>query len=88
MLYKAIDVWKRNEEAQLVRYRCFQVLSTGKYCVQSADFYEVPTAVAKATDLERQFLELLRDASPDTRAGGFDSLEEAIANHDKYFQRR
>jgi hypothetical protein len=38
-LYRAVDVWERDKEHAVVRYRCLESLSTGKFHVQSADFY-------------------------------------------------
>jgi len=53
--------------------------------VQSADFYRLPTDGVGISDFDHQFLELLAEESPEARSGGFDSLEEAIANHEKDF---
>jgi hypothetical protein len=53
---KAIDIWKRINEDQVVRYRCFQRLKDGFYCVQSADFYSLPLDEVKVRYLENQFL--------------------------------
>jgi hypothetical protein len=38
----SIDIWKRVDEKTLARYRCFQILTSGQYCVQSADYYHLP----------------------------------------------
>ncbi len=85
MMFKAIDVWKRLGKGRLVRYRCFQVLPGGGYCVQSADFYDAGQAEEAAAEHERQFLELLREQAPDARSSTYDTLEEAIAAHEGEF---
>lgn len=84
-LYKALDVWKRVSKTRVVRYRCFEDLSSGHFSVQSADFYQVPLDTKQVADLDRQYLELLAEQAPEERAGGFDSLEAAVEAHDKDF---
>lgn len=84
-LYQAIDVWKRVSETELVRYRCFRNLATNKVSVQSADFYRLPLDTAQAANLEKQYLELLEEQEPDKRTESYDSIEEAIAAHDRDF---
>jgi hypothetical protein len=84
-MYRAIDVWKKNDGG-LIRYRCFQILESGKYCVQSADFYYLPIERELLKQNEQQFFELLIASPPDERAGAFDSLEEAIRAHDQDFE--
>ena len=84
-LYQALDVWKRISETRAVRYRCFKNLSSGRYCVQSADFYSVPLDSKRAAELEKQWVELFTEDPPDNRAKTFDSLEDAIEAHDRDF---
>jgi hypothetical protein len=83
---RAFDVWKRNGMAGLVRYRCFEDITTGRFCVQSADFYKSPVTIDRVSQLEMQFIELLLEESPFLRSGSFDTVEEAIAEHDKSFE--
>ena len=52
-MFKAIDVWRRVSDSEAVRYRCFQCLQTGKYSVQSADFYRLPENPAQSDQLDR-----------------------------------
>jgi hypothetical protein len=85
MMYKSIDVWKRLGESRVVRYRCFEVLPNCGYCVQSADFYEIPIDTKQCSDHDKQFLELLTEEAPEVRSGLFASLEEAIRHHDSLF---
>jgi hypothetical protein len=83
-LYKAIDVWRRRQDGA-IRYRCFQMLSSGRFCVQSADFYTLRSGSERSEFLDRLFIELLLQQTPDERAETFPTLEEAIAQHDHYF---
>jgi hypothetical protein len=84
-MYRAIDVWKKIDGG-LIRYRCFEILESGKYCVQSADFYYLPIEREQLKQHEQQFFELLIASPPDEREGTFDSLEEAIRDHDQEFE--
>ena len=84
-LYQAIDVWKKVSKTRVVRYRCFRNLSSGRFSVQSADFYGVPLDLKQVANLERQHAELFVEQGPDDRASSFDSLEAAIEAHDKDF---
>jgi hypothetical protein len=84
-MFKAIDVWKRVSESRAVNYRCFQSLATGKYSVQSADFYAIDADKAAAELHERRHVELLIEQAPDERSGSYDTLEQAIEAHDTAF---
>jgi hypothetical protein len=84
-LYETFDVWRRVSETELVRYRCFKAVSSGRYSVQSSDHYHMPWPKQDAY-LDRQYLELLAEQAPDERSGSFDSLEEAINAHDRDFE--
>jgi hypothetical protein len=85
-MYKSIDIWKRIGEDQVVRYRCFQRLRDGLYCVQSADFYSLPLDEVQVKYLDNQFLEFLIEEEPDQRAEMHETLEEAILIHEKDFE--
>ena len=85
-LYEALEVWKRVSKNELVRYRCFRHLGTGKYSIQSADFHRLPLEPAHVANLEKQYVELLAEQAPDERAEScFDSLSDAIEAHDREF---
>ena len=84
-LYIEVNVWKRIDEDILLQYRCFHILPDNKYCVQSADFYSLPLNEKQIRNLFEQFIQLLREEDPKVRADLFDSLEEAIAAHDRDF---
>lgn len=55
-MLRSFDVWKRIESMRLVRYRCFEDTSTGKFCVQSADFFDAPIRPEQLMHSEKQFL--------------------------------
>lgn len=84
-MFRAIDVWRRVDETHLIRFRCFQSLSTGRYCVQSADSYNLPISPGDCSALDRQFLELFAEQPPDERDETFESIAEAIARHKQDF---
>ena len=84
-LFKAIDVWKRISGSEAVRYRCFQCLQTGKYCVQSADFYRLPENSVQSSQLEQQHIELFIERAPDKRTVAYETLEAAIEAHESDF---
>ncbi len=84
-MYKAIDVWKR-KDGVIVRFRCFEVMPSRGYCVQSADFYSIPLDREQIPRLEKQFLELLLEEAPEVRGGLFPTIEEAIAAHERDFE--
>jgi hypothetical protein len=68
-----------------VRYRCFEVLALGRFCVQSADFLSLPVETSRLELLERQYLELLGEAAPDEREQTHESLGAAIQMHQRAF---
>lgn len=83
--YRAVDVWIRRAPGALTRYRCFELLPAGGYCVQSADFYSAADPKPMSSG-ESQFLELLLEEAPDQRSEVYPTLEEAIQAHDREFQ--
>lgn len=84
-MFRSFDVWKRKDASQLVRYRCFEDLANGTFCVQSSDFYQQPIQLDRLIQSDRQFLELLVEESPFSRAGSFISIEQAIEAHESTF---
>jgi hypothetical protein len=85
-MFKAIDVWKRLADGSLARYRCFEVLPNHGYYVQSVDFYTEPLEVKRMQEFDVQFIELLLEAAPNCENETYQTLEEAIANHDADFR--
>lgn len=84
-LYKRIDVWTRIQDSQVAVYRCFEVLSSGGYCVQSKDFFHFPLRAEDLAALERNFLDLFVEQEPGERSEIFPTLEEAIHQHEQDF---
>lgn len=85
MLYQELFVWKRVDEQSAVRYSCVLNRMTGKFTVQSADFFRLPLSQEEVQQFHRQFVELFCEIDPAERAGAFDSVEEAIAAHERRF---
>ena len=83
-IYRSIDVWERKDGQTVVRYRCFESLDTGKYSVQSADYYHDGK---KPRGLADKFIELLTEQDPAKRSGQHDTLEAAIAAHKREFDK-
>jgi len=81
-LYKTIDVWERKNTRTVVRYRCFESLETGRYCVQCADFYHHGKP---SPSVDGQFIELLTELDPVQRSGEHDTLAAAITAHKREF---
>jgi len=84
-MYKSIDIWKRLDGKTLVRYRCFEILASNRFCVQSSDYYYLPFDEPQLSQSDRQFLELLIGEAPEARAETYPTLEEAIRMHDRDF---
>lgn len=84
-MFKSFDVWNRTENQELIRYRCFENVSDGTFCVQSADFFRTPIQHDRILQSEKQWIELLFEQSPFDRSGSFSTIEEAIAHHDSEF---
>jgi hypothetical protein len=85
MLYQELVIWRRNDEKSAIRYVCLMNLATGKFSVQSADFYRLPLSPQDLAQFQKQFVELFCESDPAERAGAFDSAEEAIAAHRREF---
>lgn len=84
-LYEAIMVWKHLDNRSSVRYSCFRNLKTGKYGVQSADYFRLPIDEEQIKQFVKQFLELLMEVDPEERCLWFDALDEAIQAHEEEF---
>ncbi len=84
-MFKAIDIWKQLDLSTAIRYRCFERLSDGRFCVQSADYYTLPLREVQVKMLDQQFLELFLEVSPDQRSPLCTTLTEAIAMFDRDF---
>jgi hypothetical protein len=84
-LYTEIKVWKRVSDSSAVRYACLQDVALHRYIVQSADFFRLPLQKRQIEDFDKQFVELFIGNPPADRKDWFDSLEAAIAAHDRDF---
>jgi len=85
VMYQEFRVWKRLNERSCIRYCCLRDLGTGRYAVQSADFFYLPIDEQQRHQLDAQFLELFMEINPQERCAWFDSVEAAIAAHDEEF---
>jgi hypothetical protein len=85
-LYRAIDVWKKADKTSAIRYRCFESLNSGRFCVQSSDFYTLPLDANQVASLSHQFVDLFVQQDPADRSSEYSTLEEAIAAHDQAFE--
>jgi hypothetical protein len=84
-LFSQLNVWKRVGKQLAVRYVCFCDLSSGRYAVQSADFFRMPIEDEQLHSSERQLIELFMEESPFDRCGWFETVGKAIEAHDLEF---
>lgn len=84
-LFKEILVWKPINNKMAVRYFCFCNLENNTYCVQSADYFHLPMDEEHIKQSKKQAIELLLELPPNERCDWFDSLEQAVADHDNSF---
>jgi hypothetical protein len=85
-LFKEISVWRRIGDSTLMQYRCLQVLPDGGYFVKSLHFYREPIDREQVYQAQFYFLDgMFDDALLEIPKERFDTLEEAIAQHDKDF---
>ena len=85
MLYQEMLMWKRLDDRTAIHYRCLMNQATRKFSVQSADFCRLPMNTEQIRQRQIQFVELLCECDPSERSGAFDSIEEAIADHERRF---
>ncbi|MCB1045104.1 MAG: hypothetical protein KDC35_19330 [Acidobacteria bacterium] len=75
-------MWRPMANGSLLRYRILESVETGRFRVQSADFY-VSNDLKRMQEHEQQFMDLLLWQDSDFES--FDSMEEAIKHHDNEF---
>ena len=85
-LFKEVIVWRRLGPARAVRYVCFEDVGATGFCVQSADFLNLPLDPARVWQHEMQMLELLIEEEPSHRGSLHPTLAAAIEQHDADFQ--
>lgn len=86
ILYRQVPVWGRISARKAVIYICFENLSTGLFCVQSADFFDAPMDPGQFDQHVRWMMDLFTDVDPHDRCGWFADLADAIAAHDDAFR--
>jgi|EndMetStandDraft_4_1072995.scaffolds.fasta_scaffold28477_2 hypothetical protein len=84
-LYTELRIWRRRDAETAVLYRCWEDLKTGRFAVQSADFFKRPIDASQLQGSDVQFAELFIEVSPGERCLWFDSVEEAITAHHSEF---
>jgi hypothetical protein len=85
ILYIELNIWHRVDSSSAVLYRCLKETGTEKFAVQSADFFKYPVSEKRLHASALQFVELLIEISPADRCQWFNSVEEAIAAHNRDF---
>jgi len=85
-LYEVVDVWRREADGSLLRFRCFRVLPEGTFCVQSADHYRASFPPGHERQMEEQFRTLLGEEAPDVRGHTWPTLEQAISAFEREFE--
>ncbi len=83
-VYENINIWQRRER-HVVRYVCLKSIDTNQYAVLKADFFRPSSTTSDFTYLDKHFVELMIEQSPADRCKWFDSLSEAITDHDNDF---
>ncbi|WP_434155710.1 hypothetical protein [Pseudomonas sp. JZ134] len=83
-LLRYIPIWRRNKNG-IVLYRCFEIIGGNGFTVQSADHFTTESLPTRMPELEKQFLELLAEQSPEERFPLHPSIESAIAAFDAEF---
>lgn len=84
-LYREITIWRRNSDAEAVRYSCFENVETGRFCVQLADFVQLPLKDEQAHHQQRNRVELFIEGQLEA-CDWHDSLKTAIKTHDATFE--
>lgn len=84
-LYRAFDIWKKQDDNCAIRYRCYEIVGENKYCVQSGDYFRLPIEQNQIDVLEKQYIELFIECPPEERDGLYSTIEEAIDMHEKDF---
>lgn len=84
-LYREIVIWRRKSEAEAVRYSCFENLETGRFCVQLADFIQLPLSDTQTHQQQRNRFELFIEGQLES-CDWHDSVKVAIEAHDLLFE--
>lgn len=84
-LYREIVIWRRKSDVEAVRYSCFEDLETGRYCVQLADFIQLPLDDEQARYQHHNRVELIVEGQLEG-CEWHDSLKSAVNAHDALFE--
>lgn len=84
-LYEQIDIWRRLPDGNLRWYRCFRLVRSGRFCVQSADSVRVPVSAPVMQQLRNNYFELLSEIAPEERISTHATIEDAILAFDMEF---
>ena len=85
ILYKQVFVFERQDNEIIIRYCCYESLSTGMFYVQNADFIRHPFTENTMPEFHTQSIELFTAEDISKRTEGFASLSDAIVNHKTQF---
>lgn len=83
-IYIQSFVWKRISESVAIRYALLTHVQSGKFAVQSADFFDRDGEV-HVEYFDQQFVELMMESDPSERCEWHDSITDAIEAHDIEF---
>jgi hypothetical protein len=84
-MYKQITVWKHYGGGRVGRLNCFQDLRSNQFCVQSLDYFTLPLDAQRIREMDYQLVELFIEIEPAARCEWFETVEDAIAAHERDF---
>ena len=85
-LFKEVKVFKKINNECLILYRCYELLSKNKYCVQSKDYFYSPFTEEQINNSNLQKLELFFETLPNERSELYSSISDAIKAYDLEFE--
>ena len=83
--YLQLLVWKRPAEGTAVVYVCFQRLRDGMFSVQNAEFFHGGQPEAQWARLHASTGALFLDDDPASRGPWLETLDDAVAAHERDF---
>ncbi len=86
-LFKEIIIWKPVDEKSVERYRCFEILSEGKFFVAQRDHFHEDFTEKEWKQFDNYFFESISGDNFDEMATeACQSVEEAIVAFDSEFE--
>ncbi len=85
-LFQEMPVWARISDTLAIKYCGLRHLETGRYAIQSADYFYLPVDEQQLRHSAKQFVELFIETSPVERCDWFDSLPAAIHAFNQLFE--